>query len=157
METLFLDKGVDPVQVQARLEEAAREVGLPFGKRERTYNSRLAQELGKWAESEGRGDAFHDIMYRACLVDGKNISDISVLVELAGALGLSEKRAEEVLEKRLFQTSVDLDWERSRAMRIRVAPTFVINNRWLVGAQKYEKMARFLKANHVKELESSNT
>jgi predicted DsbA family dithiol-disulfide isomerase len=151
-----LDRGVDPVQVQARLEKAAREVGLPFGKRERTYNSRLAQELGKWAESEGHGDAFHDIMYRACLVDRKNISDVSVLVELAGTLGLSKDRAEEVLVKRMFQASVDLDWERSRAMRIKVAPTLVLNNNWLVGARKYEKMARFLKANNVKERESSD-
>jgi len=32
--------------------------GLPYGKRTYTYNSRLAQELGKWADTlPGGGDA----------------------------------------------------------------------------------------------------
>ena len=150
MEKLFLDRGIDPARVQARLEQAAREVGLPFGKRGKTYSSRLAQELGKWAESRGKGEAFHDAVFRACLVDGKNISMISVLVGLAGSLGLPENVAEEVLETRAFKVPVDLDWARSRTMRVKVAPTIIINEKMLVGAQKYKKMERFLKANNVK-------
>ena len=40
----------------ARLKQVAEELGLTLGKRKKTYNSRLAQELAKWAESKGRGD-----------------------------------------------------------------------------------------------------
>ena len=41
--------------MQARLLQVAAAEGLPLVKRSRTYNSRLAQELGKWAEEQGRG------------------------------------------------------------------------------------------------------
>ena len=151
MEELFSARGIDTARVQASLEKAAGEVGLPFGKRGKTYNSRLAQELGKWAESMGKGDAFHDAVFRAFLVDGENISMGSVLAGLAGSLGLPENEAEEVLETRAFKGAVDLDWARSRTMRIKVAPTMIINEKMLVGAQKYKKMERFLRANNVKE------
>ena len=46
---------------------------LPFGKREKTYNTRLAQELGKWAGQKGKGTLFHDAMFRAFFVEGMNI------------------------------------------------------------------------------------
>jgi predicted DsbA family dithiol-disulfide isomerase len=32
-------------------------------KRKKTYNSRLAQELGKWAETKGKGDEYHDAVF----------------------------------------------------------------------------------------------
>ncbi len=133
----------------------AREEDLPFGKREKTFNSRLAQELGKWAESRGMGDQFHDAVFQACLVDGKNIGKISVLVDLAESLGLPPLEAEKVLETRAFKTSVDRDWMRSETMRVRMVPTLIINGKSLVGAQKYEKMEQFMRKNIKSEVERS--
>jgi predicted DsbA family dithiol-disulfide isomerase len=40
---------------------AAKELDLPWGERKKSYNSRIAQELGKWAETKGKGDTYHDI------------------------------------------------------------------------------------------------
>jgi predicted DsbA family dithiol-disulfide isomerase len=56
LEKLFRGRSVDIPRQMLRLKKAARELGLPWSDREMTYNSRLAQELGKWAEQEGRGD-----------------------------------------------------------------------------------------------------
>jgi len=128
----------------------AREEGLPFGKRKRTYNSRLAQELGKWAESKGKGDQFHNAVFRVCFVDGKNIGKVSILVDLAKSLGLPQKEAEEVLKTRAFKAHVDLDWSRSQKMNVKVIPTLVINQRSLVGAQKYEIMEQLMRDSNVK-------
>ncbi len=155
METILLDRGADPDKVQVYLELEAKKEGLPFSKREKTYNSRLAQELGKWAETQGAGERFHDAIFRACFVDSINIGEISVLVDLAGGLGLPENRAKEVLEKREFKDSVDQDWIRSQEMRIKVAPTMVFNEKYLVGAQKYEKMERFMRDNNAKKRSAS--
>ena len=47
--------------------------GLPYGERTMTYNSRLAQELGKWADTQPGGDAFHDAMFRAYFVEARDI------------------------------------------------------------------------------------
>ncbi|MBD3163069.1 MAG: hypothetical protein GF346_11645, partial [Candidatus Eisenbacteria bacterium] len=44
-------------QGRQRLKELAAAEGLPMGERTHTYNSRLAQELGVWAEEHDRGEA----------------------------------------------------------------------------------------------------
>ena len=140
MEELFSARGIDPARVQARLEKAAGEVGLPFGKRGKTYNSRLAQELGKWAEEEGRGDAFHMAMFKAYFVDGINLADIDLLVELAESIPLNGVAARRILEERVYQHAVDRDWQRAHALGITAVPTFLANGRRLVGAQTYEAL-----------------
>ena len=147
MTTLLLERGVDPMQVQKHLEQVAGKIGLPFGKREKTYNTRIVQELGKWAGQKGKGALFHDAVFHAFFVDGKNIGKKSVLVALSRSLGLPENEAVEVLATGAFREAVDQDWTRSRIMGIKMAPTMVFNEKYLVGAQSYEKMVRFLKAN----------
>ena len=148
MATLLSERGVDPVRVQEHLEQVAGKLGLPFGKREKTYNTRLAQELGKWAGQKGKGTLFHDAVFRAFFVDGKNVGNKSVLMALARALGLPENEADEVLTTGAFDAAVDQDWERSRTIGIKMAPTMLFNGKLLAGAQSYEKMVRFLMANH---------
>ena len=71
-----------------RLTSVAGELGLPFGRRTMTYNSRLAQELGKWTEARGVGDAFHHAVFLAYFRDGKNIGDTDVLIDLCQGIGL---------------------------------------------------------------------
>jgi len=40
---------MDIPAAMARIKKIAAELDLPWGERKRTFNSRLAQELGKWA------------------------------------------------------------------------------------------------------------
>ncbi len=80
---------------------------LPFGDRKMTYNSRLAQELGKWAESKDKGHEFHNASFRAYFVDGKNIGKVDVLVEVAESVDLSGKDALKVLQERTYRKAVD--------------------------------------------------
>jgi predicted DsbA family dithiol-disulfide isomerase len=123
-----------------RLGRVAAELGLPWGTRARTFNSRRAQELGKWAESLDRGDAFHLAVFQAYFVHGRNIGKISVLAEVAESVGLDGRRAVEVLAESSFRDAVDRDWEYSRACRITAVPTFLADRRTLVGAQPYEAL-----------------
>jgi len=150
LEKLFEGRGLDIHEVTARLRRVALEEGLPFGHRDRTYNSRLAQELGKWAESEGRGELFHKAAFHAYFGDGINIGLMSNLVNLAIQVGLSGEKAEEALKQRAFKDAVDSDWARSREWDIVAAPTFMIGTQRVVGAQPYEMLERFLVQNHVK-------
>jgi predicted DsbA family dithiol-disulfide isomerase len=148
LEALFADRSFDVHQMMARLRQVADELGLPLGERRMTYNSRLAQELGKWAESQGRGDDFHDAAFRAYFVHGKNIGKVSELVDLAESVSLSADEALKVLETRAFKEAVDLDWARARAMGVTAVPTFVSARRAVVGAQPYEILERLMKASH---------
>jgi predicted DsbA family dithiol-disulfide isomerase len=133
-----------------QLKQAANSLGLPLGDRRMTYNSRLAQELGKWAESEGKGDAFHSAMFRAYFGDGKNIATASVLVRVAESVHLSGEDALMAIQNRTYRQAVDLDWKRSREFRVTAVPTFVFNQQSLVGAQQYETIEMLLLSNNVK-------
>ncbi len=90
---LFRGRSVDIAQQILRLKNAARELGLPWSDREMTYNSRLAQELGKWAEEKGRGDEFHMAVYRAYFVDLKNIGDTRELIRICPIRGACRGRS----------------------------------------------------------------
>ena len=130
----------------SRLKQVAEELGLPLGKRKKTYNSRLAQELAKWAESMGRGDLFNEAVFRAYFVDGENIGKVDILAALAKSIGLPEEEAKSVLESRTFKEAVDSDWSRSHALGITAVPTFFIDDRVVVGFQAYEVLEEFARA-----------
>jgi predicted DsbA family dithiol-disulfide isomerase len=123
-----------------RLKKVAAELGLPWGMRPRTCNSRRAQELGKWAEALGQGDEFHRAVFQAYFADGRNIADISVLTEIAEIIGLDGRMAAQALAEGTFKEAVDRDWEYSRTCGITAVPTFMINGRKVVGAQPYQAL-----------------
>jgi predicted DsbA family dithiol-disulfide isomerase len=119
--------------------------GLPYGDRTMTYNSRLAQELGKWADTQPGGEALHDALFRAYFVEARDISQPAVLLEIAERVGLSVDGAREVLEKRTFKDAVDQDWKLSRQYGITGVPTFVVGRHGVVGAQPYEVLEQLVK------------
>lgn len=137
LKDLFAGQPVDIPGMLARLRQVARELDLPFGGRTMTYNSRLAQELGKWAEDQGHGDAFHHAVFLAYFQHGKNIALHSVLLDICRSIGLEEAVAQRVLEQRDYSPMVDRDWQLSRQLGIAAVPTFVLGGRRLVGAQSY--------------------
>jgi len=143
--------GKDIKEMNARLMKTADEAGLPFGYRSMTYNSRLAHELGKWAESNGCGDVFHNAVFRAYFVDGKNIGDIQILMELINSLGLSRQEAEKVIETRAFKDAVDSDWSRSLQVDPEYIPSLMINGRLLVNPQQYRLYEQFMRDNYVEK------
>ena len=133
----------------ARLKQIARELELPFGDREMTFNSRPAQELGKWAEQMGKGDAFHDAVFRAYFADGRNIADVNILADLASAVGLDAKKAHDMIGARAFKEAVDIDWARAYESGVTAVPTFFMNGQTLVGAQTFNALANFVLQNNV--------
>jgi len=141
---LFAGREADIEAMQARLANAAAAEGLPLTKRTRTCNSRSAQELGKWAESLGRGDPFRRAVYRAYFVEGINIALIAELVRIAGSVGLPVDEAREVLAERSFASAVDADWQRAAEMRITAVPTHLCDGKRLTGFGPYADFVRLI-------------
>jgi predicted DsbA family dithiol-disulfide isomerase len=141
---LFKGRNMDPKAMHAAMKARMDAEGLPYGERTRTYNSRLAQELGKWADAQPGGEALHDALFRAYFVDARDISNPEVLLEIAGRVGLDVATAREVLERRTFKDAVDADWEESRRLGVTGVPTFVAGRYGVVGAQPYEVLERLV-------------
>lgn len=134
-----------------QLKQTAASLALPFGDRTMTYNSRLAQELGLWAEEQKKGDEFHMAAFKAYFADGKNISDHSELLDLAETVSLNKDEAAKVISERSYQSAVDQDWEYSRQNAIHAVPTFMMNGQKLVGAQQYEALANLVERFDIKK------
>jgi predicted DsbA family dithiol-disulfide isomerase len=130
--------------MQARLRQLAAAEGLPLAERTRTYNSRRAQELGKWAQEQGKGDPFRRAVYRAFFVEGRNIALVDELVPIAEAIGLPGDEAREVLAARSFAAAVDADWQRARELGITAVPTHLCAGKKLVGFSSYEDFVRLI-------------
>ena len=142
---LFAGRNVDRKAMHAQMKARMDAEGLPYGERTMTYNSRLAQELGKWADTQPGGEAIHDALFRAYFVEARDISQPAVLLEIAERVGLSAGGAREVLEKRTFKEAVDADWELSRQYGVTGVPTFVAGRYGVVGAQPYEALEQLVR------------
>ena len=141
---LFAGRGVDRKAMHAQMKARMDAEGLPYGERTMTYNSRLAQEVGKWADTQPGGEAFHDAMFRAYFVEARNIGDPDVILNIVKQVGLSVDEAREVIEKRTFKDAVDQDWALSRQFGVTGVPTFVAGRYGVVGAQPYETLERLV-------------
>lgn len=128
----------------AHLKATAAKLNLPMGIRKSTYNSRLAQEVGLWAETKGAGPAFHDAAFRAYFVEGQNLADISVLLDLIQSVGLDPAEGQKVIDQRRFKAAVDADWQLSREKGITAVPTFIMGQDRLVGAQSHEILEKLV-------------
>jgi predicted DsbA family dithiol-disulfide isomerase len=137
---LFAGRKMDRKAMHAQMKARMDAEGLPYGERTMTYNSRLAQELGKWADTQPGGEAIHDVLFRAYFVEARDISQPAVLLDIVARVGLSVDAARDVLEKRTFEAAVDADWELSRRYGVTGVPTFVVGRYGVVGAQPYEAL-----------------
>jgi len=153
---LFSGRNIDLPRAMAHLRDTAARLNLDFSDRVNTYNSRMAQEVGKWAEAKGRGREYHLAIFRAYFVNGFNIADTEILISVCRDLGLDGDEARDVIVKRSYMDEVDQDWVRSSTSGITAVPTFVLGSFNLVGAQPYEKLAELLNSRQVPKRRASS-
>jgi predicted DsbA family dithiol-disulfide isomerase len=145
LEALFAGRGIDIPAMLQKLKVTADSLGLPFGRRTHTYNSQRAQALGKWAEHQGRGQAFHHQVFHAYFALGRNIAQTQVLLDIAEQAGLQRQAAAKALEQEVYKQAVTADWQRSHDLGVTAVPSFFYKNRLLVGAHPYAVLESFIK------------
>lgn len=141
---LFAGREEQIKAMQARLRQLAAAQGLPLAERTRTCNSRRAQELGKWAEAQGKGDVFRKAVYRAYFVEGCNIAKVEELVRIAEALSLPGDEARAVLTTGSFAAVVDADWRRAGDLGVTAVPSHLCAGKRLVGFSSYDDFVRLI-------------
>lgn len=117
-------------------------LGFTFDLAKRThfYNSFDAHRLLYWSVAQGRQVALKHALFKAHFSDGENISSHDTLVRLAGEVGLSTVRAQEVLDSGELTAEVRELEDFYRMRGINAVPAMVLNGRHLVaGSQSVEE------------------
>lgn len=149
---MLAGRPVDVDQIAAKYTAMAIELGLPFVSLDRVYNSRRAHELSYWAGSMQKDGAWHKAVFHAYYAQGKDISSLDVLGEIAANIRLSREDAIGMITVGTYKADVDQDWASAKDRNILAAPTYLANGERLVGAQPYEKLKQFLESNGAKRL-----
>ncbi len=145
LEALFAGRNIDIPAVQAHLKNLMEQEGLPFSDRTMTFNSRLAQELAKWADSQPNSKDMHAALYHAYFVEGKNIGKMEELLSITEKAGFDAQKARDVLENRQFRNQVDQDWIHAYQTNITGVPAFVVGQYMVSGAQPYTVLEQMMR------------
>ncbi len=139
-------------QKNSMMSNLMNEENLKYNDREYTYNSRLAQELGYWAQFKYKNDVIHDELYKSYFVNKKNIYEIDILLGAASKAKLPEKEAREILEKRTYKDVIDKHWEYSYKRGVTGVPTYILGESYLVGAQQEKNFHELFEKENIERL-----
>ncbi|MBI5880386.1 MAG: DsbA family protein [Chloroflexi bacterium] len=126
-----------------RVVAMAETYGLKFGARNANSKSRLALEAAKFAEDAGRDAEYVPLLFSAHFVEGRDLSDRAVLVELAQAAGMDGAALDQALRARDYKTRVEQELALGFMYRLSGVPAFIIGSKYLVtGAQPLELLTQ---------------
>ena len=82
----------------------------------------------------------------AYFCDGKDISNVDTLIEIASTFGLDKAKVSELLNSDLGSEQLEAELVRATELGVTAVPTYVFNEQWSVpGAQDSETFERMLK------------
>jgi predicted DsbA family dithiol-disulfide isomerase len=122
------------------LQRRAREqYGLEMNPGPLGTDSRPALVLEKYAQTQGKGAAFHVAAMRAYWEQGQDIGDTEVLRAVAEEIGLTTKDFEQILASEGFNEQVNADVDMAHAYGLTGVPALIFADHYLVvGAQSYQ-------------------
>jgi len=133
-------------QMQQRITMMGANADLTFNFDEAIpANSFNAHRLAHFAKSKGKDGRIEEVLFKAYFVDGKNIDDSEVLIDLSAKIGLDKKETQNVLESDKFSREVKEDIRDSQKVGVQGVPFFVFNEKYAVsGAQPADKFLEVL-------------
>jgi predicted DsbA family dithiol-disulfide isomerase len=119
----------------------------PFG-----INSRAALIGDKYAESQGKGDAYHAATFKAYWQEGRNIEDRAVLRDIAQSAGLDADKFSAALDEPMYEDAVLFDIEQAQNFGLSGVPALIFANKYLVsGAQPYDSLVKVVQQVQARE------
>jgi predicted DsbA family dithiol-disulfide isomerase len=125
--------------IHDNLARLGAEVGVPFAfdKIERSPNTLDAHRLIRWSASAGVQERVVDRLFNAYFVEGRDIGDRTVLIEIAADCGLDAELVERFLAEDADADLVRQEIEQAQAMGVSGVPFFIFAGRIGVpGAQE---------------------
>lgn len=132
---------------RARMNEAGSEVGFEFNFTDdtRMHNTFNLHQLLHWADQQGRMHELKQALFAAHFTNNRNISDNTVLADIAAEIGLNRSEALAVLADQRFANEVRTAQQQWRQQGIQSVPSVIFNQKHLVsGAQGVENFKSIL-------------
>jgi predicted DsbA family dithiol-disulfide isomerase len=123
----------------------AAAVGLHLSLHERLINSRPALQAAEFAREQGCFDAMHLELLKAYWDEGLDVSDMSVLHDVAARAGVDVAGMEAAVKEDRFGDYLDACRSEAEDLGINGIPAHVIADKYLVmGAQPYDLFERVM-------------
>lgn len=132
---------------RARMNEAGSEVGFEFNFTDdtRMHNTFNLHQLLHWADQQGRMHELKQALFAAHFTNNRNISDNTVLADIAAEIELDRSEALAVLADQRFANEVRTAQQQWRQQGIQSVPSVIFNQKHLVsGAQGVENFKSIL-------------
>ena len=114
-------------------------INLKLEKIMKTPNTLSAHRLIFWAWQEGVQNAVVSAIFKAYFVEGKDIGENTVLVDISHSTGIDKILVDRLLKGTNDQELVIETDKGAREMGINSAPTFILNGKHVItGAQNVE-------------------
>lgn len=132
---------------RAQITKVGSDVGFEFNFTDdlRMHNTFNLHQLLHWAEQQGRMHELKQGLFTAHFTDNRNLSDITVLADIAAEIGLNREESLAVLEDQRFASAVrevEQHWQRQG---IQSVPAIIFNEQHLVsGAQGVDNYVNIL-------------
>lgn len=124
-------------QMQMRIKDMGKQVGIGFNiENAIVANTFPAHKLIHFAAKSNKANEAEELLFHTYFIDGKNVANHEVLVNIAEELGLDTDQAQYVLNSDSFDYEVKQDILEARNIGVTGVPFFLLNNKYtLSGAQ----------------------
>lgn len=146
-------------QMQQRINDMGKQAGIDFQmKNAIVANTFLAHKLIHFAAKSGKANEAEELLFKLHFTQGKNIADVTTLVNAAEELGLDEDQAQYVLTSDAFDYEVKQDILEARNIGVSGVPFFVLNNKYAVsGAQPTDAFVEALTQTYNETVANNDT
>ncbi|MBD3255060.1 MAG: thioredoxin domain-containing protein, partial [Candidatus Lokiarchaeota archaeon] len=125
-------------RVMMNMQRLAAEDGISLYFAEKLPNSRLALYISEYAKEKGKFDDFHKLVFNAYWKEGRDIGNLSVLLDLAEKAGLDGNQIKKYLKSDKTQKKMSKHLVEIRKLGITGVPAFIIGDKLILGAQPYD-------------------
>ena len=108
-------------------------------------NSRLSLEASEFAKIKGKFLEFHIGIYEAYFLEGRNIGDIEIVLDIGEKAGLHRSDLVECLNKRTMFDNIEANKKEAEDNIILGVPTFIFGNFPVHGNQSTQTMRHIIK------------
>ena len=143
MKTANYFPNYDMKTMKNHIENFGKDVGIKLNG-DVLANSKLSLAANEFAKEKGKFNEFHEAIFKANFEDGENIGDINVLLAIAEGVGLNKKELSQYLRNQENLNAIDESSAQAMKLGITGVPSFIINNKMVVGAQSSKVLKEFI-------------